>query len=190
LINNTNLTSLSLIDREFVHKPSSIVGQKPITLGHKYSVLAYLKRDKKTNNNWSIPFSTERVSSCSTESQIAKEQIKTLFTNCPEFNQDKLSVVTADSYYSNQYFLGDLVNYNNNLKFKPMWLIIMGNRKNELNLFDCYQAYLRRFDIEHLFRFAKNKLLLNGYYSTDLERELTILKMAENLKMLRIKAYA
>jgi len=47
----------------------------------------------------------------------------------------------------------------------------MGERKNELNLFDCYQAYLRRFDIEHLFRFAKNKLLLNNYYSTKVERE-------------------
>lgn len=58
-----------------------------------------------------------------------------------------------------------------NLKFNPMWLIVMGERKNELNLFDCYLAYLRRFDIEHLFRFAKNKLLLNNYYSTFVERE-------------------
>ncbi len=58
-----------------------------------------------------------------------------------------------------------------NLKFKPMWLIVMGDRKNELSLFDCYKAYLRRFDIEHLFRFAKNKLLLNNYYSTKVKRE-------------------
>jgi len=63
--------SPTLIDREFVHKPSSIFGQKPITLGHKYSVLTYLKKDQKSNNNWSIPFSTERVSSCSTESEIS-----------------------------------------------------------------------------------------------------------------------
>ena len=27
------------------------------------------------------------------------------------------------------------------------------------------RAYLRRFDIEHLFRFAKKTLLLNNYYS-------------------------
>ena len=60
---------------------------------------------------------------------------------------------------------------NGNLKFKPMWLIVMGKRKDELNLFDCYQAYLRRFDIEHLFRFAKNKLLLNNYYCPEVERE-------------------
>ena len=58
-----------------------------------------------------------------------------------------------------------------NLKFKPMWLIVMGDRRDELNLFDCYKAYLRRFNIEHLFRFAKNKLLLNNYYSTKVERE-------------------
>ncbi|MBL1210206.1 hypothetical protein [Geminocystis sp. GBBB08] len=39
------------------------------------------------------------------------------------------------------------------------------------NYFDCYKAYLRRFDIEHLFRFAKKNLLLNNYYSTEVERE-------------------
>jgi hypothetical protein len=83
----------TLIDREFVHKPSSIFGQKPITLGHKYSVLTYLTNDKKTQHNWSIPFSTERISSCSTLSETAKKQIKTLFKNCPELNQDKLSII-------------------------------------------------------------------------------------------------
>lgn len=58
-----------------------------------------------------------------------------------------------------------------NLKFKPMWLIVMGERRHELNLFDCYQAYIRRFDIEHLLRFTKKKLFLNNYYSSEVERE-------------------
>ena len=274
-VDATNLSrsySPTLIDREFVHKPSPIFGQKPITLGHKYSVLTYLNSDEKTQHNWSIPLSTERISSCSTESEIAREQINTLVKNCPEINQDKLLVITGDSHYSNQYFLGGLTNHkdsvtitrsrssrvfytmpninnsykkrrghprwygdkfylkdgstwhevdeqfsttitnkkkeiihleiqcwNNlimkgdkeqkmhekpfrllriilrdeqgNLKFKPMWLIVMGQRRDELNLFDCYLAYIRRFDIEHLFRFAKNKLLLNNYYSPEVERE-------------------
>lgn len=264
--------SPTLIDREFIYKPSPIYNQKPITLGHRYSVLTYLTSDKNTQYNWSIPLSTSRIDSCSTESKMATKQVKTLLDNCPELNQDKLLVIAADSYYSNQYFLGDLkreknvvtltrcrsnrvffclpevdnntkkrrghprwygnkfdlkdektwhevdkhfsriiINQNNeiinleikcwnnlimkgdkqqkmwqkpfrllritlkdyqgNLKFKPMWLIIMGERGDELNLFDCYRAYLRRFDIEHLFRFAKNKLLLNNYYSPEVERE-------------------
>ena len=274
-VDATNLSrthSPTLIDREFVHKPSSIYGQKPIALGHKYSVLTYLKTDEKTNHNWSIPLSTERITSFSTDSKTAVQQIKVLLDNCPQLNSNKLLVATADSYYSNQYFLGDLTKEKNlvtltrsrssrvfyslpkiddnqpkrrghplwygdkfdlkdestwhevnsefdttitnnkneiihlnikswhnlimkgdkktkmhdkpfnllritltdeqgNLKFKPMWLIVMGDRKNELSLFDCYKAYLRRFDIEHLFRFAKKKLLLNNYYSTKVKRE-------------------
>ncbi len=274
-VDTTNLSrnhSPTLIDREFVHKPSSIGGQKPITLGHKYSVLTYLKTDEKTQHNWSIPLSNERITSLSTDSLTAVKQIETLLDNCPQLNNNKILVTTADSYYSNQYFLGNLTNQKNlvtltrsrssrvfftlpkidsnqpkkrghplwyghkfdlkdettwhevndefnttitnnkdeiihlnikcwhnlimkgdkktkmhekpfnllritltdnqgNLKFKPMWLIVMGDRKNELSLFDCYKAYLRRFDIEHLFRFAKNKLLLNNYYSTKVNRE-------------------
>lgn len=274
-VDTTNISrthSPTLIDREFVHKPSSIGGQKPITIGHKYSVLTYLTKDEKTEYNWSIPLSSERITSFSNDGQTAIKQIKVLLNNCPQLNNNKLLVTTADSYYSNQYFLGNLTKHKNlvtltrsrssrvffslpkidsnqpkrrghplwygekfdlkdettwhevndefnttitnhkneiihlnikcwhnlimkgdkeqkmhekpfhllritltdsegNFKFKPMWLIVMGNRKNELNLFDCYKAYLRRFDIEHLFRFAKNKLLLNNYYSSEVERE-------------------
>ena len=58
-----------------------------------------------------------------------------------------------------------------NLKLKPMWLILMGKRINELTLLDCYQSYCQRFDLEHLFRFAKKKLLLNKYYTPDAKKE-------------------
>lgn len=111
-VDATNLSrtySPTLIDREFVHKPSSIFGQKPITIGHKYSVVTYLTKDEKTQHNWSIPLSTERITSCSTDSQTAVEQINILLDNCPELNQDKLLVTTADSCYSHQYFLGGLM---------------------------------------------------------------------------------
>ena len=208
----------------------------------------------------------------STESEIGSEQVNILLDNSPSDLLDNLLVITGDSHYSNQYFLGNLTNHKNlvtltrcrsnrvfytlpkinnnqkkrkghpywygdkfdlkdestwhevdeefstsitnkkqeifnleikswnnlimkgdkeqkmwqnpfrllritlidvhgNLKFKPMWLIVMGKRRNEINLFDCYKAYLRRFDIEHLFRFVKNKLLLNNYYSPFVERE-------------------
>jgi hypothetical protein len=54
---------------------------------------------------------------------------------------------------------------------KPIWLIVFGQRRNELNLSDCYLCYYQRFDMEHMFRFAKHKLLLNKYFAPDVERE-------------------
>lgn len=41
-----------------------------------------------------------------------------------------------------------------------LWLIVMGERRHELTLAQIYQAYSSRFDIEHFFRFGKQKLLL------------------------------
>ncbi len=53
----------------------------------------------------------------------------------------------------------------------PLWLIVIGNRRHELTLMQIYQAYLARFDIEHFFRFGKQKLLLTRFQSPEVKRE-------------------
>ncbi|CAN1212841.1 hypothetical protein TUMEXPCC7403_21730 [Tumidithrix helvetica PCC 7403] len=35
--------------------------------------------------------------------------------------------------------------------FRPMWLIVVGERRGELSVVQVYQAYRQRFDIEHYF---------------------------------------
>ncbi len=55
--------------------------------------------------------------------------------------------------------------------FKPWWLIISGGRRAELTLEQAYSAYDRRSDQEHFFRFAKQRLLLTRYQTSDLRRE-------------------
>lgn len=50
---------------------------------------------------------------------------------------------------------------------KPLWLIVMGERRGELSLLDIYQAYLQRYDLEHFFRFGKQKLLLDKFQTPD-----------------------
>ncbi len=260
-----------LKDRGYIYQPNTISGNKPINIGHKYSVLSYLTKDKFTNHNWAIPLEGKRVTSFDTDLKIGKSQIITFFDNCDSDIQDKLSVLVGDTAYSNKDFLSPLSNYQNlviisrvrsdrvfyrainqdnrpqkksghptwygdkfdlkdpqtwwdedeqfsasitnkkgenitiNIKCwnnlvmkgdrinkmhqapfrllqisltdengklvkKPMWLIIFGNRRNELNLLQCYQCYCQRYDLEHLFRFAKNKLLLNKYLTTDEKR--------------------
>lgn len=54
---------------------------------------------------------------------------------------------------------------------KPLWLIVMGARRMELSLLDIYAAYLQRYDLEHFFRFGKQKLLLDKFQTPDNKHE-------------------
>jgi len=54
---------------------------------------------------------------------------------------------------------------------RPLWLLVVGERRHELSLADVYQAYTQRSDLEHFFRFGKQRLLLDKFQSTELERE-------------------
>lgn len=55
------------------------------------------------------------------------------------------------------------------IKGKPLWLSVHGKRKEEIDLWDIFQLYKCRFDIEHYFRFSKQKLLLNDYQTPEEE---------------------
>jgi hypothetical protein len=54
---------------------------------------------------------------------------------------------------------------------QPLWLIVIGQRRHELNAFEIYHAYARRYDLEHFFRFGKQHLLLTGFQTPETERE-------------------
>lgn len=55
--------------------------------------------------------------------------------------------------------------------WKPMWLIMIGQRQNELTITEAYQSYRQRYDIEHLLRFGKQRLLLNASATPEVEHE-------------------
>ena len=52
---------------------------------------------------------------------------------------------------------------------RRMWLGVWGKRKEELDLEEIYWCYRNRFDIEHFFRFGKQRLLLDKYQTPDVE---------------------
>ena len=54
---------------------------------------------------------------------------------------------------------------------KPLWLIVAGEKRFELTLQDIFDCYCQRFDIEHFFRFGKNKLLMNKSQTPDVNHE-------------------
>lgn len=54
---------------------------------------------------------------------------------------------------------------------RPLWLIVIGDRRREVSLTDAYHAYRQRYDLEHFFRFGKQKLLMSSYQTPDVEHE-------------------
>ena len=54
---------------------------------------------------------------------------------------------------------------------RPMWLAVVGERRKELSLLDVYQSYLDRYDIEHFFRFGKQRLLMDAIQTPETVRE-------------------
>ena len=54
---------------------------------------------------------------------------------------------------------------------RPMWLIVMGKRRAEVSLIESWEAYGQRVDLEHYFRFGKQKLLFTAYQTPDVEHE-------------------
>ncbi len=54
---------------------------------------------------------------------------------------------------------------------RPLWLMVMGEQRAALTLTHCYEAYTTRFDVEHFFRFGKQKLLLVHFQTPQVERE-------------------
>jgi len=55
----------------------------------------------------------------------------------------------------------------------PLLLILSGKHRREITALEAYQNYRRRFDIEHFFRFAKQKLLWCAYQTPDLDHQIS-----------------
>ena len=64
-------------DRTVVHAPNHVPGQKPITVGHEYSVLVHLP-DQSTERalHWVVPLSVRRVESHQSGPQVGFDQLE------------------------------------------------------------------------------------------------------------------
>ncbi len=66
--------------------------------------------------------------------------------------------------------------------WRPMWLIVMGQRRHQLTAKEGWRAYRQRYDLEHFLRFGKQKLLMSAFQTPELEHE-------ENWVQLTLLAY-
>ena len=74
----------TLPDRGFVHCANPISGNKPITIGHQYSLLVYLPAKLPgVDPAWIVPLLWRRIPTQETELQVGVAQVATLTTACP-----------------------------------------------------------------------------------------------------------
>ena len=274
----------TLAERGYIYQPNTIKGNKPINIGHSYSILSILP-EKETNNAapWSIPISGERVSLDKSGVEVGSEQIQALMCDSSLHCPEKLCVLVADTAYSQRSFLFEQSKHQNlvivarcrsnrifyqsppveeskkkrgcpkkygerfdladaetwhlpdettqkvqttrkgrllnitilawhqmlmrgtkeqkmyrhpftlirihvtdntgNSVWKPMWLIVIGDQRQQISATVAYQSFRQRFDIEHMFRFSKQHLLMTEFQTPDVKHE-------ENWIRLVILAYA
>jgi len=86
-------------DRTIVHAPNHVPGQKPITVGHEYSVLVHLPNQTEDRKlHWVVPLSVKRVESHQSGSEVGLIQLEEV-SNQTVF-KDRFCVSVADAAYS------------------------------------------------------------------------------------------
>ena len=253
---NSRIYANKVDDRTNVHAPNHVPGQKPITIGHEYSVLVYLpNRPEDRELHWVVPLSVRRVRSEQTGPQMGLMQLEEI-ANRTDFKAHFCISVTDAAYSTKNWVIGvdkwphvvQIARVRSNRKFFrlptpnsktrrgrpqeygeelvlqdpsepdleevttmitrkgkecqvllqrwndvimqgskeerthehpfdllkvtvtdkkgkpvyrcPLWVIIVGAKRREVSSKDAHIAYGSRYDIEHFFRFGKQRLQL------------------------------
>jgi len=79
----------TLEDRGMVYHPTPIKGNKPITIGHSYSMFAGLPERQEEDAPWTIPMEMSRVPSELSSATVGQSQVKAVLgnSNVPWFNE-------------------------------------------------------------------------------------------------------
>ncbi len=96
----------TLPERGYIYQPNTIKGNKPINVGHRYSILSILpEKEIDSRAAWAIPLSGERVSLDKTGTDVASEQIQSVMCDSSLPWHKKLCVLVGDTEYSQRSFL-------------------------------------------------------------------------------------
>lgn len=109
---NPRPSAKMLEDRHITHYPNPAPGNKPICVGHEYSMAAFIPEDPSSQKqHWLLPFSVERVKSQEKGHEVGIGQIEDLINHCDL--DDKMVVSIADSKYGTQYCRGKVSEHEN-----------------------------------------------------------------------------
>ncbi len=99
----------TLEDRPFVYQPNAVGGNRPVTLGHQYSVTACLPEKAHPDEPaWVVPLVVRRVQSTEKATVVGADQLTALLKDETQPFQGQLCVHVADSAYSAVAHLGRL----------------------------------------------------------------------------------
>jgi len=71
----------TLADRGMVHQPTQIAENKPITIGHSYSMIAVIPERNEGDAPWTSPLALSRVSTESNSFQKGIVQLNAVLSN-------------------------------------------------------------------------------------------------------------
>lgn len=98
---NPRMHARTLEDRHMTHFPNPAPGNKPVCIGHQYSVLASLPNEVSSKQkHWLLPLSAVRVKSSEKGNEIGMTQITDAIQSLGL--TDKLSISIGDSLYSTE----------------------------------------------------------------------------------------
>ncbi len=103
----------TLEDRSFVYKPNVVKGNKPVTIGHHYSIVAHLPERAAGEPNWVVPLLVDRIESQEDDPSVGLEQLAMLMEDekLPWYGQ--LSVHVLDTKYNKANYLVEVAAYEN-----------------------------------------------------------------------------
>jgi hypothetical protein len=95
--------SKTLEDKGMVHAPNVIPGNKPITVGHQYSMMGFLPEQDAAceNSPWMLPLSVRRVATHTHGIAVGIEQLNAV---APSFGKN-LTIILGDTAYSSPKFI-------------------------------------------------------------------------------------
>jgi hypothetical protein len=267
--------AVTLSDRMYVYQPNPVKGNKPVTIGHQYSLLAVLPEKARPDEPpWIVPLLVNRVTSTETKRAAGLTQITRLLEDETLPFHHEWCVQVVDSDYSAVTYLGRVAEHANlvtiarlaghrtvyraapeppanaprprghptwfgaPMKLKdpttwdppdetaytylttrkgqtylvhlegwqnmllrgtraipmhhfpftllrarvldmqgtmvfprPMWLVVLGERRQELTGEESWESYRQRYDLEHFLRFGKQRLLMDAYRTPDTAHE-------------------
>lgn len=101
--------SKTLTDRGMVHAPNTIPGNKPITVGHQYSIVGFLPEQTLEEEGipWMLPLSTRRVPTDKKATKVGIEQLTSIMNSF----QKELAVILGDIAYSSPKFIQGIQQY-------------------------------------------------------------------------------
>ena len=116
----------TLADRAIHHHSDPAPGNKPIMVGHNYSVLAQLpEKEDRTSTPWIIPLLIRRVPTDMKAIEVGVTQLADILHDETLPFGNNLSVLVADSSYSARGFLAKEVKHKNLVTL----VRVAGNRK-------------------------------------------------------------